>query len=104
MSSGLLPTGYPPSLTEQQQSHLVSSLKDWSLAHGLAVRPSEHDPSSSLATTAPVTLFPSLFPRVCFQEATAIQAIYNELYAAIAMDEAWLGDIIKGYGRIRTGC
>lgn len=39
-------------------------------------------------------MFPSLFPRVCFEEALAIQKAYNELYAAIAQDEEWLEGIV----------
>ena len=93
-------TGYPPELSESQREYLLSNLKDWSIAHGLAVRPTayvltEQDPSGALATTAPVTLFPSLFPRGCYQQANGIQTAYNELYAAIASDEAWLEEIIK---------
>lgn len=92
---------FPPKLTAEQSDYLVTSLKDWSIAHGLAVRPSTAfvseavDPSGVLATTAPVTLFPSPFPRSCFEEARAIQGAYNELYATIARDEDWLGGIVE---------
>jgi hypothetical protein len=91
---------YPPRLTPDQREHLITSLKDWSIAHGLAVRPPpvfSADPTGALATTAPVTLFPSPFPRRCFEEAIAIQTAYNELYSAIARDEQWLGEIVEGY-------
>ena len=92
---------YPPSLTADQFEYLLSNVKDWSLLNGLAVRPStsfissDIDPSRSLGTTAPVTLFPSLFPRACFDEALALQTAYNELYMAIASDEAWLKSIVE---------
>ncbi|KAJ9643018.1 Glutathione synthetase [Coniosporium tulheliwenetii] len=101
--------GYPPDLSEEQRQFLVTSVNDWSIAHGLAVRPapsfldqdlgiSGHDvaekASRVLAITAPLTLFPSLFPRACFEEALAIQKAYNELYAAIAQDEEWLEGIV----------
>ena len=94
-------TDYPPELSPQEQQYLLSNLKDWSIAHGLAVRPApsfvqpSQDPSGVLASTAPVTLFPSLFPRSCFEQGVAIQKAYNELYAAIARDEAWLKSIIE---------
>ncbi|KAL8926735.1 MAG: hypothetical protein Q9208_002809 [Pyrenodesmia sp. 3 TL-2023] len=96
-------SAYPPHLTEEQYAFVLSSIKDWSMSNGLAVRPSpafipnEVDPSGSIAVTAPVTLFPSLFPRSCFDEARAIQTAYNELYAAIARDQAWLKDIVEEY-------
>ncbi|ORY17659.1 hypothetical protein BCR34DRAFT_621826 [Clohesyomyces aquaticus] len=92
---------YPPELSPEEEQYLLSNLKDWSIAHGLAVRPApsfvptSHDPSGALATTAPVTLFPSLFPRKCFEEGLAIQTAYNELYSAIARDEQWLQTIVE---------
>ena len=91
---------YPPKQKSDEISHLMSVIKDWSIAHGLAVRPppavvrAEADPYGILATTAPVTLFPSPFPRVCFDEAQSIQEAYNELYASIAQDEEFLESIV----------
>ena len=92
---------YPPELSTEEQEYLLTNLKDWSIAHGLAVRPapsfvqSTQDPTGVLAATAPVTLFPSLFPRNCFEEGLAIQTAYNELYSAIARDEDWLKGIVE---------
>jgi hypothetical protein len=92
---------YPPELSSEEEHYLLSNLKDWSIAHGLAVRPapsfveSTRDPAGVLATTAPVTLFPSLFPRRSFEEGLAIQTAYNELYSAIARDEGWLKGIVE---------
>jgi glutathione synthase len=92
---------YPPEETSDEIKHLVSLIKDWSIAHGLAVRPpssvisAETDPHGILATTAPVTLFPSPFPRVCFDRARSIQEAYNELYASIAQDEEFLKSIVE---------
>lgn len=92
---------YPPTLDDEQIEYLLANLKDWSIAHGLAVRPAtsyvstEQDPNGALATTAPVTLFPSLFPRVCFEQAQSVVRAYNELYSAIASDEAWLKTIVE---------
>lgn len=92
---------YPPELTTEQEKYLLDNLKDWSIAHGLAARPApsfvtqDQDPSGVLATTAPITLFPSLFPRACFEEGLVIQKAYNELYSAIARDEEWLRCIVE---------
>jgi hypothetical protein len=99
---------YPPSIAPEQEEYLVQSVKDWSIQHGLAVRPSpsfvskEADPHTVLATNAPVTLFPSPFPKSCFDHASEIQTIYNELYAAIANDEEWLEGIVKEYEHFIT--
>ncbi|PSS22501.1 hypothetical protein M430DRAFT_65660 [Amorphotheca resinae ATCC 22711] len=102
MASQRTPEGsYPPDLTAAESENLVFTIKDWSIAHGLAVRPppalvaAEADPHGVLATTAPVTLFPSPFPRVCFEQARSIQKAYNQLYAAIAQDEEFLGEIVQ---------
>jgi hypothetical protein len=102
MAASIYPD-YPPSLTSEQSEYLLSNIKDWSILNGLAVRPAlsyvseSVDPSRSLAVTAPVTLFPSLFPRACFEEARAIQTAYNELYALVARDERWLQEIVEEY-------
>jgi len=92
---------YPPQQTSEEIDHLVTVIKDWSIAHGLAVRPSpvivseDVDPHRILATTAPVTLFPSPFPGACFDQAQSIQEAYNELYASIAQDEDFLKGIVE---------
>ena len=99
---------YPPSTTPEQEQYLVQTVKDWSVQHGLTVRPSPSfvsenaDPYSILATNAPVTLFPSPFPKSCFDQANEIQRAYNELYAAIADDEEWLEEIVKEYEILLT--
>ncbi|KAM3076144.1 Glutathione synthetase [Clarireedia jacksonii] len=94
-------TPYPPDISAQESEQLLSTIRDWSIAHGLAVRPppnfvsSETDPHGVLATTAPVTLFPSPFPRTCFEQATSVQEAYNLLYASISRDEQFLKDIVQ---------
>lgn len=102
MAASIYPD-YPPETTSEQRDFILSNIKDWSILNGLAVRPSSAfvlenvDPSGSLAVTAPVTLFPSLFPRRCFDEARSIQTAYNELYATIARDRDWLSKIVEEY-------
>lgn len=94
-------SAYPPEQISDEIGHIVSIIKDWSIAHGLAVRPqpalvaAEADPHGILATTAPVTLFPSPFPRTCFDQARNIQQAYNELYASISRDEDFLKAIVE---------
>jgi len=94
---------YPPEVSDDQFEYLVQTAKDWTIFNGLAVRPNpaivseESNSNHVLATNAPVTLYPSPFPRKCFEQAQILQKIYNELYAAIASDEQWLGEIMKEY-------
>ena len=92
---------YPPEIDTPECEHLSEVVKDWTVAHGLAIRPppvllpAEADPSNVLATTAPVTLFPSPFPRICFQQARSVQQAYNELYARISKDEDFLCQVVS---------
>jgi len=94
---------YPPPLAEEQEAYLVQTVKNWTVEHALTVRPSaavvpaESNPNNVLATNAPVTLFPSPFPKHCFEQARSLQQVYNELYAAIASDEQWLETILQEY-------
>jgi glutathione synthase len=91
----------PPEPTSDELSAIVTLVKDWTISNGLAVRPppavvaQDLDPNGILATSAPVTLFPSPFPRVCFEQAVSIQKAYNHLYAKISQDEAFLKDIVE---------
>ncbi|KAI5281577.1 hypothetical protein KEM54_003165 [Ascosphaera aggregata] len=97
---------YPPSLSQEQEQHLTAAVKAWAIQHGLAVKPAtsfvskESDPNGCLATHAPVTLFPSLFPRSCYDTARAVQKTYNQLYAAIPNDEKWLGSIVEELAQV----
>lgn len=100
-ADSLPPDTYPPAVDEEERARLVEVIKDWAIANGLAVRPppalitAETDPNGVLATNVPVTLFPSPFPRVCFDEAKAVQKAYNELYARVSQDEGFLSSMVE---------
>lgn len=91
---------YPPSLEPKALSCLVTSLTDYCLSHGITVRPSNPSEGDHLSSHAPVTLFPSLFPRKAWDQALKVQTIYNVLYARIANDVDWLGGIMDEYGYV----
>lgn len=97
--SSITQGSYPPVLQDAERERLVQVVKDWTVAHGLTVRPppaiAGNDTEGILATSAPVTLFPSPFPKSCFEEAKAIQTTYNELYALISRDEEFLTEMVK---------
>lgn len=92
---------YPPQLTTDEQDHLVRTIKDWSIANGLAVRPAptvipaEANPADIAAINAPVTLFPSPFPKQCYLQAKVVQKAYNELYAAVSQSEEFLAETVN---------
>ncbi|KAI5465618.1 hypothetical protein BGZ63DRAFT_347372 [Mariannaea sp. PMI_226] len=95
---------YPPSLSASEQEALVTTIQDWSIGNGLAVRPpptviaTDADPKSISAINVPVTLFPSPFPKQCFAQAKAVQKTYNELYASVSRDEEFLAQVVKEVG------
>src|SRR5947209_4940577 len=95
---------YPPPLSEAQLSNLLITFTDYALAHGLIVRPAPsfvpNNPNNALATTAPVALWPSPFPRAPFLEARAIQQSCNALYARIASDEGFLNSLVPTLAKV----
>lgn len=94
-------SSYPPETTADELNHLAHIIKDWSIGNGLAVRTpptviaSEADPTGITAVPAPVTLFPSGFPRQAFLQGQKAQQAYNDLYAAVSRDEKFLADVVK---------
>ena len=103
MSSGHPSLPYPPSVTAEELDNLVQAAEDWSMANGLCVRPPLSvappgtGPAGVLATSAPVTLFPSAFPLSCFEQGQAVQQAYNELYAKVAQDEGFIRQMVDEY-------
>ena len=93
---------YPPSLSPKARSFLVFSLIDYCLAHGITIRPVKPSESNHLASHVPVTLFPSLFPRSAWEQSLLVQTTYNDLYAKIANDVEWLGQIMEEYSHFKA--
>lgn len=96
--SATLPA-WPPALTPEEQAHLEVLSLDYALSHGLVYRPplapSAALPPQASAISAPISLFPTPFPRALHDQALRLQPIYNELYARITMDEAWLEKVAR---------
>ncbi|KAL5519732.1 hypothetical protein ACEPAG_1392 [Sanghuangporus baumii] len=97
MASFVFPD-WPPHLTDAQQSHLTQLATTYALSHGLLYlppsSPSSPTPAPTSAIHAPLSLFPSPFPRSLFQNALRFQKIYNVLYARIALDEEFLDSVM----------
>ena len=97
MSTPTLPA-WPPSLPDEARDYLSTQATDYALAHGIVYRPLPVAPSSAPANDsaihAPFSLFPSPFPRTLFEKAQAIQPAYDQLYAHISSDHAFLQRVI----------
>ena len=96
---------WPPSLDEAQVETLSRLATTWALAHGLLYLPvSSPQPSvPAAAIHAPISLFPSPFPRKLFNQAKRIQRTYNVLYSRIAMDTKFLDSVMgseEGVGKV----
>lgn len=97
-------TSHPPELSPAQFAHLQNEALSWAHAHGLAVIP----PTSPLGNAhphtltqhAPITLFPSTFPKAAFEEAVSVQKDYNELYVGIVREKEWLRGIVEELAKV----
>lgn len=95
-------------LTEEQLIILKDAALDFALSHGLVVRPpstplSKDDPHHATLSTgvinAPVSLFPTPFPKRAFHDAVQIQPLFNQLVHDISEDDAFLKEIMERYGQ-----
>ncbi|SGZ58985.1 CIC11C00000003965 [Sungouiella intermedia] len=84
-----------PTLSEKNQAILVERLLQWSLANGLVMYPPNFSIHS--ANNAPITLFPTPFPKDLFERAVDVQQSFNKLYVSVvANQKKWLLDVIEG--------
>lgn len=83
-----------PQLTGPELDGLIESLHHWSLSHGLVMYPPGF--KSYAADIAPVTLYPTPFPRKAFEKALSVQQNFNRLYVSLASQfKSWLIEIIE---------
>jgi hypothetical protein len=85
---------WPLELDQSGEDYLIDSLKDVGLSLGFSVKYKSPEIGES-AALAPITLFPSLFPKSCFETAKKVQKSYNDLYISVASDVEWLDECIK---------
>ncbi|KAJ7031646.1 hypothetical protein C8F04DRAFT_1110148 [Mycena alexandri] len=96
---------WPPALSEAQLEDLTLYATTYALSHSLlylpAVKPQPPVPNSAIH--APLSVFPSPFPRRLFSLARRLQSTYNILYARIATDVNFLDKVmgaIEGVGKV----
>ncbi|KAL9053446.1 MAG: hypothetical protein Q9162_004749 [Coniocarpon cinnabarinum] len=89
-------THHPPDLSDEQMRRLVDDVKDYQITHGSLIKlVREEEPHTVPAVPIGVSLFPTPFPRHCFDRAVALQATCNKLYSSVAQDDAWLFEALK---------
>ncbi|KAJ7757021.1 hypothetical protein B0H16DRAFT_1537730 [Mycena metata] len=96
---------WPPALSEAQLEALTLYATTYALSHSLlylpAVKPQPPIPDSAIH--APLSVFPSPFPRRLFALARRLQSTYNILYARIATNVEFLDKVmgsIEGVGKV----
>lgn len=105
MASKSILSEWPPSLSKDQLEALTLYATTYALSHGLLYLPPTlpQPPAPTASIHAPLSLFPSPFPRRLFQQAQKLQSTYNVLYARIAMDEEFLDNVmgaVHGVGQV----
>jgi hypothetical protein len=95
---------WPPTISPAQLSHLTTLATTYALAHALLYLPphapdAPPPPHPASAIHAPLSLFPTPIPRALFARAQELQRAYNVLYARVAMDTAFL-DEVMGVGGV----
>jgi glutathione synthase len=88
---------YPPNLSSENLKLLKNLAIDWSLSHGLVIRPpTDHAFSNnSFVMHAPISLFPSPFPRKTYYEAIELQPLFNFLFHKLSQDHEFITHVVK---------
>lgn len=76
---------------------LIQEAQDYQLVHGGMLKhvTFDHAPPVASARMVGISLAPSPFPRLLFEEARDLQVNFQELYIAVAKDPEWLKEALK---------
>jgi glutathione synthase len=100
---GSLPS-WPPSLSTEQQASLLAESSAYALAHGFTLLPphpvSGPPPAPTHAIAAPLSLFPTPFPRSEYERARSLQLAYNAIYARVTLDWAFLDRVMGQVAKV----
>nr|CAG8468455.1 8035_t:CDS:2 [Entrophospora candida] len=89
---------YPPlNLSNENLEQLKKLAIDWSLSHGLNIRPKNFNQqqSSSSVLHAPISLLPTPFPRKQFDLVVELQPLFNVLYHKLSNDHQLISNVIE---------
>ncbi|KAG0243011.1 hypothetical protein BGX31_011327 [Mortierella sp. GBA43] len=100
-------TDLTSALSDDQLRILKVSALDFALSHGLVIRPpppTSKDSNTIVAAegviNAPVSLFPTPFPRNAFNNAIKIQPLFNQLVQDISEDDAFLKEVMESLSSV----
>ena len=93
---------WPPKFTDEQLKQLTLQATTYALSHSLLYLPVSVDPppAPTSAIHAPLSLLPAPFPQALFEKVKRLQAVYNVLYARIALDTEFLDNIMGEGGGV----
>jgi hypothetical protein len=97
-------TSWPPDATTEQLDQLTRLATTYALSHSILYLPpispeKPPPPAPESAILAPISLIPTPIPRHLFSKALTLQHAYNTLYARVALDTAFL-DQVMGPGGV----
>ncbi|TIA92334.1 hypothetical protein E3P99_00619 [Wallemia hederae] len=97
---------FPPKIEQEYQKELIDNLRAYCLGNGLVLLPpvgkDEKQVKTNMAVHAPVSLFPTPFPKKLYDEANKVGVVFNELYANIARDVGFIDEVMSGIARYDT--
>ncbi|XP_071089194.1 glutathione synthetase-like [Haliotis cracherodii] len=79
----------------QRLHEVLDKARDFALATGISMKSLQGEKGSVLAECAPFTLFPSVVPRTCFQQAVDCMQDFNRLIHKVAHDHNFLEKSLK---------
>lgn len=80
-------SNYPP-YDPVQDDFLVGEITQWCIANGLVMLNDAEEGLSAMH--APVTTYPTKYPKEALEEALSIQTIYNKLYINLCQQKQWI--------------
>ncbi|SAL99036.1 hypothetical protein [Absidia glauca] len=97
-------SSYPPHASSMELDAIRAEAIDWSLAHGLVVRPTlekqQHFEHNAAVTHAPLALYPTPFPRAEFSKAKELQAPWNTLIHRMSQDDPLINELMETLSQV----
>lgn len=94
---------FPPRIEQEYEKELIENLRAYCLGNGLVLLPPPSKDDKAVKTNtgvqAPVSLFPTPFPKKLYGEANNVGIIFNELYANISRDIEFIDEVMSEISR-----